>query len=154
MTGPRPLARMIPTIAGKALGRKAMAFGALITDWASIVGPELALRAAPLKLSFPAGQRTDAVLHLRVSGAQALLVQHEEPQILERINGFFGFRAVARLRLVHAPPPDPVRAIVRMRPLSPSEEAELQGRTGGVENEELRTALDRLGRAMLGRQAQ
>lgn len=151
MTGPHRLGRHVTTIAGKALGKHGMAFGALLADWSSIMGPRLAEQTSPLKLVFPRGKRDEATLHLRVSGPAALLLQHEEPQVLERINAFFGWRAVTRLKLVHGapvlkhrwkPPPPPKR-------LTPQQEAELARHTAGLEDApELREALERLGRAI------
>ena len=48
--------------------------------------------------------RAGGVLVLHVAGAAALELQHSELQILERINGFFGYPAITRLRLIQAPP--------------------------------------------------
>ncbi|MFM2043804.1 MAG: hypothetical protein RLY86_2380 [Pseudomonadota bacterium] len=138
------------TIAGKALGKEGMTFGALLADWASIMGSRLSEQTSPLKLVFPKGKREGATLHLRVTSPAALLLQHEEPQVLERINAFFGWRAVARLKLVHgAPaiktgwrPPPPLPRLTRQQ-----EEA-LKARTAALDNPDLRDALERLGRAI------
>jgi hypothetical protein len=146
MNAPQRIGRQLPAIAGKALGKKGLAFGALMAEWPSIVGARVAEQAAPLRLAFPAGQRDQAVLHVQVSSATALLVQHEEPLIVERINGFFGYRAVARLKLVHAAPAR--RAAVRTPRLSADQEAALQEQTATVEDPELRAVLQRLGRAV------
>ena len=123
MSVPRPLARIVPKVAGKALGKKGMAFGTLITDWATIMGPELARSTLPQKLAFPPGQKEGATLHLKVSGSAALDVQHAEPQLIERINAFFGYRAVARIRLIQGPIPGAPRRPKVQRPMTPEEEA-------------------------------
>lgn len=151
--GPQRLGRTLNAIAGKALGKNGMAFGALLTDWAAIVGSRLADQTAPLKLAFPATKRENAVLHIRVSSAAALLIQHEEPQILERINAFMGWRAVARLKLVHAGPALPTKSYAPVVPkrLDPVKEAELTATTAPIENPELRAVLERLGRAVGGK---
>jgi len=152
MAGPRLIGRTVPEVAGKALGKKGLAFGALITDWPSIVGHQLSLRTQPDKLMFPRGKREDATLHIRAMGAIALELQHLEPVIIEKINGFFGYKAVARIKLVHAAPavkPAP-RAPVP-RELSMDEEVSLISATSTVEDEGLRDALERFGRSLLGR---
>lgn len=151
MQGPQRIGRQLSTIAGKALGKHGLAFGALLTDWASIVGARLADQTSPLKLVFPKGRREEAVLYLRVSSPAALLIQHEEPQVLERINAFFGWRAVARLKLVHGGPAlkPPPRA-PQPKGLSPAVEAEITTRAATVEDPELRASLERLGRAIAG----
>jgi len=150
MQGPQRIGRQVTTIAQKALGKQGLAFGSLLTDWADIVGTRLADQTVPLKLAFPRGKRDCAVLHLRVSSPAALLLQHEEPQVLQRINAFFGWKAVERLKLVHGgpvlksstpPPPLP-------RHLSSVEEQRLQSRVAEIPPGDLREALERLGRAV------
>lgn len=151
MQGPQRIGRHLSAVAGNALGKHGLAFGALLTDWASIVGSRLADQTTPLKLAFPHGSREGAVLHLRVSSPAALLLQHEEPQVLERINAFFGWRAVTRLKLVHGGPAlKPPPKAPRPKPLPPEVEAEIAARTAAVDDEELRAALARLGRAISG----
>ncbi|MFC7334360.1 DUF721 domain-containing protein [Rhodocista pekingensis] len=151
MSGPQRIGRQVATIAGKALGKNGLAFGGLLTEWATIVGPRLADQTTPLKLTFPKGRRDEAVLHLRVSSPVALLLQHEEPQVLERINAFFGWRAVVRLKLVHGGPALKPAAPARpLRRLSAEEEKDIAGRTAEVPDPDLRDALERLGRAVHG----
>ncbi len=152
MAGPRLLSHTVPQVAGKVLGKRGLAFGALITEWPSIVGQQLSSRTQPDKLIFPRGKREDATLHLRAAGAIALELQHLEPQILERINSFFGYRAVARLRLVHGvvtPTPGPRPPVVK--PLSADQENRLSTTLATVEDAELRATLERFGRALMGR---
>ena len=148
MSVPRPLARIVPKVAGEALGKRGMAFGTLITDWATIMGPELARSTLPQKLAFPPGQKEGATLHLKVSGSAALDVQHAEPQLIERINAFFGYRAIARIRLIQGPIPGAPRRPKVQRPMTPEEEAGIQHATSPIEDEDLRESLARLGRAV------
>ncbi|WP_448189132.1 DUF721 domain-containing protein [Azospirillum sp. sgz301742] len=152
MAGPRLIGGTVPNVAGKALGKRGLAFGALITDWPTIVGHQLALRTQPDKLVFPRGKREDATLHVRAMGAIALELQHLEPLIVEKINGFFGYKAVARLRLVHAAPltTSALRAPVP-RTLSMDEEIAVMSATATIEDEGLRESLERFGRSLLGR---
>ena len=151
MAGPRLIGRTVPEVAGKALGKKGLAFGALITDWPSIVGHQLSLRTQPDKLVFPRGKREDATLHIRAMGAIALELQHLEPVIVEKINGFFGYKAVKRLKLVHAAPVASAgpRAPVP-RPLTMDEEITVVSAVATIEDEGLRDALERFGRSLLG----
>jgi hypothetical protein len=149
MSGPRHMSRMIPDVAGKALGKKGLGYGKLVTDWATIVGADLAEATAPVKLAFPRGERTDATLTIDIVPARAIEVQHAMPQLIERVNAVFGYRAVSRIKLVQRPPtrtaPPP-----NLRPLSLSEESELVELTQIVQDGELRAALESLGRAMQG----
>ncbi len=70
------------------------------------------------------------------------------PQIMERINGYFGYGAVAWLRLQQVPySPGPAPGQPEPGPdAEPS--PELAARLNAVEDPELRAALGRLGRAL------
>lgn len=147
----RALAGEIPRIAAPALGKRGFAAAQLVAEWASIVGADWAEKIAPDRLSFPAGERSDGTLRVRVGPGFAPEVQHRSPLILERINGFFGYRAVARLALVQGPPiRRPKPAPPRLRPLRPDERAALDHRLAGIEDPGLRDALRRLGEAVIG----
>jgi hypothetical protein len=150
MSGFRPLGRAVPALANKALGRKGMAFAGLLGDWPSVAGPEWAACMIPVRLSFPPRQREQATLHVRLSGSAAVEVQHAEPQIVERINAWFGYRAVARLKLVQAPLPTAPRR-PPARQVSAQAAAAVTEAVAAIEDPELRAALERLGCAVAGR---
>jgi hypothetical protein len=143
------MSRMVPQVAGKALGKKGLGYGKLVTDWRSIVGADLGEMTAPVKLAFPRGERTDATLTIDIVPARAVEVQHSMPQLIERVNAVFGYRAVARIKLVQRPPTRAAQT-TNLRPLSPVEERELVEMTAAVPEGELRDALERLGRAVQG----
>ena len=117
----------LPNLAAPALRKRGFAQAKLITDWPAIVGEVLARETVPQKLVFPRYSKTDAILHLRVASGYALELQHIAPQIIDRINGFFGFRAVADLRYASGPLP-PQRKPRRIAPtrLNDMDEAQLQ----------------------------
>jgi hypothetical protein len=144
----RSLAATLPKVARKVLGRHGLAEGGLITDWPDIVGPAIAERSLPLRLAFAGGERRNGTLLVRVSGPLALELQHLEPQILERLNGYFGYAAVARLKIQQGPVPAPARP----RPARPVEtgadDGALAGLTAGIEDEPLRKALQGFARAL------
>ena len=99
--GPRPLAASLGALSKRALGRRGFAEAGLITEWDTIVGPELAAASRPDRLTFPPGRRDGGTLRLTVAGPVATELQHLEPVVRERINGYFGYRAVERIQLVH-----------------------------------------------------
>jgi len=98
---PRAVSALLAPLTRRALGKHGFSSAALISDWSAIVGPELAASCQPVKLAFRRGEREGGILHLNVSGGAALEIQHIAPQIVERINGHLGYRAVDRLKLVH-----------------------------------------------------
>lgn len=146
----RAVGRELPRIAGRALGKRGLGEAQLVAEWRAVVGEELAAETLPMRLSFVQGGRRNGVLKLRVTSAAALAVQHREPQILERINSFFGYGAVARLALVQGPLPDRVRTRLRVpRALTAAERASLSRRISQVSDPGLKSALERLGAAIL-----
>lgn len=147
----RALAADVPQIVKPTLGKRGFVEGQLVAQWAEIVGADLARHMLPEKLSFPSGQRRDGTLRLRVASGFALEAQHREPQILERLNAFFGYRALARLTLIQGPlPADRAAVPTRQRNLAAAEQAALEQRVAGVADSELRRALTRLGEAVIG----
>src|SRR5512144_3159687 len=98
--GLRALGETVDAVARPMLGRRGFAGGRVVAEWGSIVGEHLAARSLPERVTRPADGRGGGTLHVRVaSGALAVELQHVEPVIIERINTYFGYRAVARLRL-------------------------------------------------------
>ncbi len=90
------------------------------------------------------------MLTLKVDGPRAVIVQHQLGQIIERVNAYFGYAAVGQVRIVQAPlGRAKTPASVEDRPLAAADEARLKAATGGVEDQPLREALDRLGRGVL-----
>ena len=100
---PAPLGRLIPGIVAEAYRRRGFTEPALLTGWRAIVGDEAGDRSVPIKVAFPRESRTTGTLHVRVEGAYATELQHNAPRIVERINGFYGYAAIARLALHQGP---------------------------------------------------
>jgi hypothetical protein len=152
-----------PIAAGLA-DRRGWTAARLLADWSAIVGAELARRSMPERL---VGQgsiidrgrtakggagppRRPAALRVRVGGAAALEIQHMEPQIVERVNGYFGYRAIDRLQLVQGPlPTPPSRRVVP--PLDAARARAIDTKVAGIGDPELRAALARLGSAIARR---
>ena len=148
---PRAMAQFVPELTAKALGKRGLAHANLIVDWPTVVGAEIAGVCQPEKLAFRRGERSQGVLHLRVSGSAALELQHDAPRLIERINSYFGYKAVAEIRLVQvAPKAPPVRDQIRKRRTpAPSEIQALESTISHVDDDDLRETLGRLGTAIL-----
>jgi len=137
----------VPAIAKAALGSRGYAEAGLFTHWGEIAGASLAASSLPIKLSFPRGKRDDGTLTIRCGGSAALELQHLAPSVLERINGHFGYRAVARLKIeqgavsgrkIATPPP----------PLTRLEQDDVSAAVAPVADPEIRDSLSRLGTAI------
>ncbi|MCA8835677.1 MAG: DciA family protein, partial [Proteobacteria bacterium] len=69
-----------------------------LTHWAEIVGADIARIAEPLKLNYPKdGFGADLVV--LCVGANAPLVQMQIPDIIERVNSCYGYRAITRVKV-------------------------------------------------------
>lgn len=147
----RAIAAEVPKIAAPALGKRGFGEAQLVAQWPAIIGESLAAGASPEKLTFPRSERRDGTLYLRVAPGLALEVQHREPVLLERINAFFGYRAVARLALKQGPVAGrPTRAAPHRRALAADERQGLERRLAEIADPELKAALQRLGEAVIG----
>lgn len=98
--GLRPLGDSLSRVVRPLVKDRPLAETQLLLEWSSIVGEELAALTRPLKVRFdrPA-ERLGGVLELACDGGAALELQHRAPQLLERVNAWLGYPAIARLRL-------------------------------------------------------
>lgn len=90
---------------------------AVVSRWKEIVGEKYAKVSCPESIRFPAGKKAGGALTLLVEGAHAPLLQHIAPMVIERVNRFFGYRAVDRIVFrqgrLPAQPPKPKRPEAR-----------------------------------------
>ncbi|MEQ1647259.1 MAG: DciA family protein [Hyphomicrobiaceae bacterium] len=151
---PRQIAGFVPSLTRKAFEKYGFSAVALITDWTEIVGRELATYTAPERLKWPRApegepsedmqqrKRDGAVLTLRVDGARALEMEYRRAEVAERVNAYFGYRAVGDVRILQAPidvKPVRKRLIPTAADASPLPD---------VTDPALREALEKLGRGL------
>jgi hypothetical protein len=141
------------------LARKAGINTALIGSWDEIAGADFADCTRPEKITWPrrnsemageGGGVEAGVLTIACEGARALFLTHAQGELIQRINGFFGYPAIRQIRIVQKPVTPLHKFRRKPRVLSASENARLQTMTGEIENESLKAALDKLGRAVIG----
>lgn len=140
------------------LQKKAGINTALISVWDEIAGSDFADCTRPEKITWPrrnADRQSDAggmepgVLTIACEGARALFLAHAQGELIQRINGFFGFPAIRQIKIVQKPVSRPsIRR--RLRPLSAGEKSHLAELTADIESEPLKAAIDRLGRGIYG----
>ena len=111
----RSVGTFVSKITQKVFEKFGFSTATLLTDWAIIVGADLAAYTAPERLKWPRGfegaadsgeagpGRSGATLMLRVEPARALDIQYKARLLIDRINAYFGYRAVADIRLIQAP---------------------------------------------------
>ena len=145
----RAIAELMPEIGRTAFRRFGFVQSSVVSRWPEIVGARHARACAPESIRFPPGEKCDGILQLVVVPAHAPLIQHVIPEIIERVNRFFGYNAVARVKLrqgeVIPPPPSPERrAPPSLKPIP----VELGDSLRDIGDPELRAVLESLARSM------
>lgn len=129
----------------------------LIAAWEEIAGPDFATCTRPEKIRWPRrASELDAfepaTLILACDGAKAVFLQHESGELLARLNLFFGFEAIARIKIVQKPVRPPHRPEPPRVDLTAAEEKRLGDRLRAIADPELRHRLEKFGRGVIARQ--
>jgi len=147
---------------GKAASRHGFAEPEALLHWPEVVGDRLAGLCQPVKVSYPRDRNLTPTLVVLAEGARAPEVEHLGPRIVERVNQFYGYRAIGRLKVTQttgpggragfAEAPAPFLALGE-EAAEPDADAEARAAemARGVENEGLRAALTRMGAHVLAR---
>ena len=148
----RAVAEPAARLTKRFFARRGLADGAVVRDWPTIAGAWLAERSRPLRITQTPHQRRGGTLVLQVAdGGAAMEIQHLENLIRERVNAYFGYPAVARLKLVQAPLPKrpdlPAVRAVDADPAGPAPDLP------AVADPDLRDVLESLGRSVARRRA-
>lgn len=130
----------------------------LLTHWSEVVGAEVAAICRPVSVGY---SRTGfgATLTVLTTGAQAPMLQMQEPKLREKINAVYGYAAISRIRFTqtastgfaegqaqfapattHTPPPP-----------APEIRDAAEAIASDAQDAELRRVLARLGTAVLTR---
>ncbi|NQZ48233.1 MAG: DUF721 domain-containing protein [Erythrobacter sp.] len=140
---------LTPEIGRTAFRRFGFVQSSVVTRWPEIVGPTHALVCSPEAIRFPPGEKSEGILQLVVKPAHAPLIQQVIPEIIERVNRFFGYNAVARAKIrqgtVTPPKTDePPKPPPSLKPIP----MELGDSLRDIGDPELRVVLESLARSM------
>ncbi len=138
----RAVAELLPAIGGAAFRRFGFVQSSIVSRWPEIVGAKLAGASIPESIRFPVGKKQDGVLTLTVRGAHAPMMQHIAPEIIERVNRFFGYAAIVKvaIRQGEVAAPVPWKAPPSIRPVP----VDLGMSLKGIADPELRAVLESL----------
>lgn len=145
--GVRPIAELMPEIGRTAFRKFGFIQSSVVTRWPEIVGERHARVCAPESIRFAPGEKSDGILQLVVVPAHAPIISHVIPEIIDRVNRFFGYKAVSRVKLRQgAVQPPPARekpaAPPSLRPIP----IELGESLRDIGDPELRAVLESLAR--------
>ena len=145
----RAISDLMPEVGRTAFRRFGFVQSSVVTRWPEIVGAKYARVCSPEAIRFPPGEKSDGVLQLVVQPAHAPMIQHVVPEIIDRVNRFFGYKAVAKAKLrqgeVKPPRAEPAPAAPpSLRPIP----LELGESLRDIGDPELRAVLESLARSM------
>lgn len=99
----RAVSALMPDIGRAAFRRFGFVQSSVVSRWDEIVGARYAAVSAPEAIRFPVGKKSDGTLELTVEGAHATMIQHVLPEIMDRVNRFFGYGVIARVKVRQGP---------------------------------------------------
>ena len=145
----RAISDLMPEIGRTAFRRFGFVQSSVVTRWPEIVGPRHARVCAPEAIRFPPGEKNEGILQLVVVPAHAPIIQHVIPEIIDRVNRFFGYKAVAKVKLRQGEvkPPQcnqPAAAPPSLKPIP----MELGDSLRDIGDPELRAVLESLARSL------
>lgn len=147
--GAKAIGDLMPEIGRTAFRRFGFVQSSVVTRWPEIVGPTHSRVCSPEAIRFPPGEKSEGILQLVVSPAHAPLIQQVLPEIIERVNRFFGYNAVARAKIRQGPVKPPS---AESRPKPPPSlkpiPMELGDSLRDIGDPELRTVLESLARSL------
>jgi len=156
--GPRSVADIIGGVMEPVLARRTGMTLDLIKAWPTLVNEEFAKTTRPEKIDWPRRAHEDdpfepATLVVACESASALFFQHELPPILERVNVFFGFQAIKRIRIVQKPVMKAAKnKNAKTKSLSKEEQVRLETLLENIDDPELRQILENLGTRVIAKQ--
>ncbi|MBP6985589.1 MAG: DUF721 domain-containing protein [Alphaproteobacteria bacterium] len=117
----------------------------ILSEWENIIGAEWAKQTCPQKLSFNSHSRRSGILHILVSPGASVLIQHIQPMIIDRVNTYFGYEAIQRLKIIHGHVP-----ILKKKSSKNNGDSEIPLPTvEGITDPELKSALQNLGQGLI-----
>ncbi len=123
----------------------------ILQNWPYIIGTRYAeiAKVASLKYIKNPNVANQSVLTVTCPSAHMPLLQMQSPQVLNRINGYFGYNAVVQIKYIAEtqrtikPKPKPIPQRIKAE-----YNQEINNLTQTIENDNLKTALRRLGESL------
>ncbi len=153
----QPVAELAAKVLAPVIARRTAMTIDLVAAWPDIAGERHADYTMPEKINWPRKATEDdpfspGTLVIRCDGARAVLIQHETSQIIERVNLFFGFHAIEKIRLVQKPVS---RMTVKTNQCLPEPDAASAKRLDAIleriDDPQLRASLEKLGRGVMAK---
>lgn len=140
------LGALVSKVVTPACQQQGFVQASILLDWIDIVGAQFAQLCQPEKVAFPLHQRRMGQLFIRVPSAIAPEIIYLEPQILSKINRYFGYQAVSRLVIRQGPLTitKPQKQFVPKQ-ATPQQQINVDAHLNTIDDDDLRQALFNLG---------
>lgn len=152
--GAQPVSDLVSKLLNPVIERRAGMTTDLIASWELIAGGLHAQNSKPEKLIWPK-QASDedafepATLVVACESGHAIFLQHDVSAIVGRINTYFGFSAVARIKLTQKPIPRPQLRQKKAKPqLQADKQSNLDSMLDHISDPGLRDALEKMGKGV------
>lgn len=138
---------------------RGFAVSRLLTHWEEIVGTETAGIARPVEVSYGRSGGIGATLVLLTTGANAPILEMQKEKLREKVNATYGYGAISRIRITQTAPVGFAEGQAVFGPApkpqatepDPEIVADARATAAGVDNPDLREALEALARNVLSR---
>ncbi len=149
--GLAPMTAELRTIAAPILGKRGFTTCEIIESWSDILGAELSMGVLPEKIVFEKNNRTNGILYVKTAGgAFAMLFDYQQARVIEKINTFFGYPAIAHIKIRQGHLNLPQAKPEKPKKLIPKSQLEaLQKKVSLIEDESLRETTYNIGLALL-----
>lgn len=122
----------------------------LMDNWSHLVGEDVAETTMPIKIIWSRRTCQDdpfqpATLVVACEGYAAMRLTHESGEILQRINAFFGYIAINRIKIEQRSLQNAVKKTVKQPFLNECDRQLVDQMASGIEDDALRQSLCKLG---------
>ncbi|WP_092869107.1 DUF721 domain-containing protein [Hyphomicrobium facile] len=149
----RAVGSFVPKVTSAAFEKYGFHSAEILSSWETIVGADVARLTRPETIKWPrgarapvdaddAGQSAGATLIVACDPAFALEVSYRHKEIIDRINRYFGYRAIGQLKVHQVPRVE--KAASAPKPAQPKPPAESAAAAPG----DIAAALEALGRSV------
>ena len=144
------LTKEVRTITKPILGMRGFAEVDILGHWTEIIGEDLSRGISPEKLIFERDKRTQGTLYVKsAGGAFAMLFEFQKKQVIERINGFFGYPAIANVKIRQGSLKLDKKKVEYPTELTRDQEKQLQKQIAQIQDPDLKESAYRVGKAIL-----
>lgn len=129
----------------------------LISHWTEIVGRDIADQCQPVKIIWPKrisefDDFKPACLVIACDGFAALKLSHQSAEFISRINAFFGYKAIDRIKIKQQPVSQPVQSLPSLKPVISKElNRKIGEMTKDIDDSALRRSLQELAECVMAK---